>query len=92
MWARNITAVLLLSSAMLMGACDASQAAVVDDARLIAAPSSEQWLTIGRDYAETRFSPLTEINSRNVGQLGLACRMTRNRCGASRRHPWSRME
>jgi quinohemoprotein ethanol dehydrogenase len=44
----------------------------VDDARLTAAASSAEWLTIGRDYAETRFSPLTQINSSNVGRLGLA--------------------
>ncbi|MEI9967767.1 MAG: PQQ-dependent dehydrogenase, methanol/ethanol family [Terracidiphilus sp.] len=33
---------------------------------------SEQWLATGRDDAETRFSPLKEIDSNNVGQLGLA--------------------
>jgi quinohemoprotein ethanol dehydrogenase len=44
----------------------------IDDARLTAAASSAEWLTIGRDYAETRFSPLTQINSSNVGRLGLA--------------------
>ena len=44
----------------------------IDDARLTAAASSSEWLTIGRDYAETRFSPLTQINSSNVGRLGLA--------------------
>jgi quinohemoprotein ethanol dehydrogenase len=31
-----------------------------------------EWLTYGRDYAETRFSPLTQINSNNVSDLGLA--------------------
>jgi quinohemoprotein ethanol dehydrogenase len=48
-------------------------AAPVDDAALVdAAGSGEQWLTHGRDYAETRFSPLDRIDSENVGRLGLA--------------------
>ena len=45
----------------------------VDDAALRSAASSpDQWLTIGRDYAETRFSPLRQIDSSNVSRLGLA--------------------
>lgn len=45
----------------------------VDDAALRSAASSpEQWLTIGRDYAETRFSPLKQVDTSNVGRLGLA--------------------
>ncbi len=48
-------------------------AARVDDAALRAAAGSpDQWLTVGRDYAETRFSPLSQINSSNVSHLGLA--------------------
>jgi quinohemoprotein ethanol dehydrogenase len=44
----------------------------VDDAALRSAASSpDQWLTIGRDYAETRFSPLRQIDSSNVRRLGL---------------------
>ena len=31
-----------------------------------------EWLTYGRDYAETRFSPLNQINSNNVTELGVA--------------------
>jgi quinohemoprotein ethanol dehydrogenase len=47
--------------------------APVDDAALRSAASSpDQWLTIGRDYAETRFSPLKQIDSSNVSRLGLA--------------------
>jgi quinohemoprotein ethanol dehydrogenase len=46
---------------------------VVDDAALAsAARSAEEWLTIGRDYAETRFSPLEQIDSGNVSRLGVA--------------------
>ncbi len=31
-----------------------------------------EWLTHGRNYAETRFSPLKQINAANVARLGLA--------------------
>ena len=34
-----------------------------------------EWLTYGRDYAETHFSPLTQINTRNVKRLSLAWSM-----------------
>jgi quinohemoprotein ethanol dehydrogenase len=43
----------------------------VTDAMIAAAPEGE-WLSYGRDYAEQRFSPLTQISDANVGQLGLA--------------------
>jgi len=39
--------------------------------RLMAADGDE-WLSHGRDYSETRFSPLADINTQNVNQLGLA--------------------
>ncbi|HEX6999995.1 MAG TPA: PQQ-dependent dehydrogenase, methanol/ethanol family [Gammaproteobacteria bacterium] len=51
----------------------AQPAASVDDAALVAAAQSgEEWLTYGRDYAETRFSPLDQIDADNVERLGLA--------------------
>ncbi|MDE2463730.1 MAG: PQQ-dependent dehydrogenase, methanol/ethanol family [Alphaproteobacteria bacterium] len=31
-----------------------------------------QWLSYGRTYSEQRFSPLTQINTKNVKQLGVA--------------------
>ncbi|MHA4875712.1 hypothetical protein, partial [Enterococcus faecium] len=33
--------------------------------------TSNDWPTIGLDYAETRFSRLSQINADNVGKLGL---------------------
>ena len=33
--------------------------------------TSNDWPTIGLDYAETRFSKLNQINAQNVGKLGL---------------------
>jgi quinohemoprotein ethanol dehydrogenase len=43
----------------------------VDDAALVRA-APQEWLNHGRDYAETRFSPLARIDAGNVGRLGLA--------------------
>ena len=36
------------------------------------AASGDNWLMYGRTYSEQRFSPLTEINDKNVKNLGLA--------------------
>ena len=36
------------------------------------AGESDEWLTYGLNQAETRFSPLTDINATNVERLGLA--------------------
>jgi quinohemoprotein ethanol dehydrogenase len=49
----------------------AQQVRRVDDGALRRA-APEEWLTHGRDYAETHFSPLTQIDDRNVSRLGLA--------------------
>jgi PQQ-dependent dehydrogenase (methanol/ethanol family) len=59
---------------MLANACIAQPTnQPVDDAALVgAAAQPETWLTYGRDYAETRFSPLDAINADNVSRLGLA--------------------
>src|SRR5277367_876790 len=51
----------------------AQQAKTVDNNALRnAAKNGEEWLTTGRDYAETHFSPLKQIDSTNVKRLGLA--------------------
>ena len=45
----------------------------IDDARLVAAGADAgNWLTHGRTYAEERHSPLAQIDTSNVGSLGLA--------------------
>jgi len=43
-----------------------------DAALALAGRSAHEWLTYGRDYAETRFSPLDQINEQTVSRLGLA--------------------
>ena len=46
---------------------------LIDDERIQNAASEPgNWLAYGRTYEEQRFSPLTQINRENVGQLGLA--------------------
>ena len=60
-----------LGWSVLTGGC--AQHADVDAARIAAADREPQnWLSVGRNYAEDRFSPLTSINEHNVGRLGLA--------------------
>ena len=50
----------------------AAQVHRVDDATLKRAGESGEWLTYGLNQAETRYSPLTQINAANVRQLGPA--------------------
>jgi PQQ-dependent dehydrogenase (methanol/ethanol family) len=48
-------------------------AAAVDDARLLAADTEPgQWMSYGRTYDEQHWSPLDQINTQNIGELGLA--------------------
>lgn len=44
-----------------------------DDELLLAADEGANWLYHTRDYQGTRYSPLTEINRRNVGDLNPRC-------------------
>jgi quinohemoprotein ethanol dehydrogenase len=37
-----------------------------------AAKNGDEWVTYGRDYAETHYSPLKQIDTTNVSRLGLA--------------------
>ena len=47
--------------------------AIVDDAYIANADNTpENWVTYGKNYGEDRFSSLTQINTENVGRLGLA--------------------
>jgi quinohemoprotein ethanol dehydrogenase len=68
------------------GAAGAQPASTIDTATLIAAPASE-WLTHGRDYQETRYSPLNEVNTGNVHRLGLAWVQDLPRAGSNQATP-----
>ena len=62
-----------LIAAVLASPCWSRPPADVDAARLVAADSEPQnWMINGRTYSEQHFSPLRQINERNVGKLGLA--------------------
>lgn len=67
---------LLLGACVLLAAAtshDVQRAANVDDARLSAAVADgDNWMSYGRDWDEQRFSPLDQINDRNINQLQLA--------------------
>jgi alcohol dehydrogenase (cytochrome c)/quinohemoprotein ethanol dehydrogenase len=72
----TLSTVMLATVAGMVG-CQVTggSSSAVDSKRLAAADSPEnagQWMMYGRDYSEQRFSPLTQINAKNVGQLGLA--------------------
>ncbi|MDJ0908266.1 MAG: PQQ-dependent dehydrogenase, methanol/ethanol family [Woeseiaceae bacterium] len=73
--------------ALLFAACSPESADVTDvadvaasddgtgvtEARIIAADAEPQnWLSHGRTYSEQRYSPLSDIDTSNVGELGLA--------------------
>jgi quinohemoprotein ethanol dehydrogenase len=65
-------------TAALIGASVTAVAAVkpaglVDQARLLAADGDlDNWLSYGRTWQEQRFSPLDQVNDKNVGRLKLA--------------------
>jgi quinohemoprotein ethanol dehydrogenase len=47
----------------------------ISDRDLRDAGSRADWISTGRDYAETHYSPLRDINASNVARLGLAWSM-----------------
>jgi quinohemoprotein ethanol dehydrogenase len=68
---RAISIVLAVVLATMVALAQQSQR-VDDNALRSAANNGEEWLTYGRDYAETRYSPLRLINATNASRLGLA--------------------
>jgi quinohemoprotein ethanol dehydrogenase len=69
-WLRVIGALCLCASIGL--AQTSSNKRVDNNALRNAAKNGDEWLTYGRDYAETHFSPLKQIDVSNVKRLGLA--------------------
>jgi len=58
---------------LMMASCARGGSGVTDTARLEGAASEPQnWLTYGGTYEEQRFSGLTSINAKTVGNLGLS--------------------
>lgn len=69
---KNKLAARALAALALLFANWAFAAPVTSERLLDAAGDGDNWLTHGRDYSETRFSPLAQIDQRNVQTLGLA--------------------
>jgi len=59
-----------LAAALTLSAC--SESGVDGEALLNASDDGANWITYGRTYDEQRFSPLDQINTANVEELGLA--------------------
>ena len=85
--------IVLAALLLLTGACAEKPAAPkrfgdVTEARVLAeADSGENWLVNGGRFTGEHFSPLQQITTGNVDQLGVAWRGTPT-CRASR-SPWS---
>jgi len=70
---RTLRLGLALVVALGLAACQKTPTAGnVDGARIAAADSNAEWVSYGKGYSEQRFSPINQINTGNVGQLGLA--------------------
>lgn len=68
----TLTLIALASSDQLSWA-QGAQAGRVDEARVRAETANgDDWLLNGRDFSERHFSPLRQIDQKNVGRLGLA--------------------
>ena len=70
-----VAAAALVAGAAVAGAADESAirtAAQSIDTTAIQQQPERNWLSYGRDYHEQRYSPLTQITTDNVDQLGLA--------------------
>jgi quinohemoprotein ethanol dehydrogenase len=78
-WVLPLAAALCTGPAVAAEAAKGSEAhiravtAKVDGASIVGnAKATKDWLSYGLDYAETRFSKLTQVTDANVGKLGLA--------------------
>lgn len=60
----------IFAALSMMSSAEIASGGEIDDARLFAAATDRaSWLTYGRDYANQRFSPLTQINVSTVARL-----------------------
>ena len=59
----------LLALPLALTASQALAQGVTDDMLLNAHKESDNWRMVGRDYMSTRFSPLTQVNTKNVKRL-----------------------
>jgi PQQ-dependent dehydrogenase (methanol/ethanol family) len=69
---RWLFAGVVLLSAVTWVAVGQNARRINDNALKDAAKNKEDWISYNRDWSETRFSPLDQINATNVAKLGLA--------------------
>ena len=70
---RRFAAIVIGSLAIAISVTAAQQLRRIDDASLArAGQQGDEWLTYGLNQAETRYSPLADINTANVQRLGVA--------------------
>ena len=66
-------AAILLAGLLVTACTGSSKVADIDGHRILEADKEPGiWMTHGRTYDEQRYSPLTQINERNINDLGLA--------------------
>ena len=63
------TLIATLIALVFFGAASPLRAEVTDDMLLNASKESDNWRMVGRDYAGSRFSPLKQVNSKNIKRL-----------------------
>src|SRR5262245_18458585 len=68
-WVFVLALLLSMSSWILVGQ---SARKIDDNALKDAGKNKEEWISYNRDWSETRFSPLDQINATNVSRLGMA--------------------
>ena len=61
----------LYSLLMIIGLPSSAGDTIVDDTALADEAQGDNWLAYGRTYAETRYSPLDQINEDSVKRLGV---------------------
>jgi quinohemoprotein ethanol dehydrogenase len=72
-WLIGLCALVAAGTGLAQDAGGSKGPAAVDQTRWVEANKEPgQWMGIGRDWTEQRYSPLTQINDKNVGRLGLA--------------------
>ncbi|HEV7432563.1 MAG TPA: PQQ-binding-like beta-propeller repeat protein, partial [Steroidobacteraceae bacterium] len=68
---KHCSGVIVLTGALACAAAVAAHAPGWVTEERVSATEPDNWLVTGRDYGDTRFSPLRAINDQTVGRLGL---------------------
>lgn len=69
---KNLVFILAVLMSMSVWIVAQSSKKIDDGALKDAAKNKEEWISYNRDWSETRYSPLDQINATNVSRLGMA--------------------